>query len=103
MVDEETPLDRAPPPAAPPAPAPPAAAPVAAAAVMAAAPPPPPSPPAAPAAPGKKSTHLLFGKWDFTSLVVKDPGLIKYLNIKPIYAPHTSGRHANKSFAKQRL
>ncbi len=67
-----------------------------------------PAPPAAPAAPPaphvpRKGAVLLFGKYDFEGIVVKDPGLIRYINVKPIAVPHTSGRHANKSFAKQRL
>jgi small subunit ribosomal protein S7 len=61
----------------------------------------PPAPEPAPAA--QKGQVLLFGKWDFSTVVVKDPGLIRYINVKPIAVPHTSGRHANKSFAKQRL
>lgn len=64
--------------------------------------------PVAPPAPAeesgpKKGEILLFGKYGFETIQVKDPGLIRYINVKPIAVPHTSGRHANKSFAKQRL
>lgn len=112
-MDEEnqTPITPAPEPAPsmPPAPAPEAPAP--AAPVLDAAPTAPDAAPAAPAAPAppatpappRKGAVLLFGKYDFEGVVVKDPGLVRYINVKPIAVPHTSGRHANKSFAKQRL
>jgi small subunit ribosomal protein S7 len=61
-----------------------------------------PPPPAVPDVP-QKGQVLLFGKYTFEGIQVKDPGLIRYINVKPIAVPHTSGRHANKSFAKQRL
>lgn len=51
----------------------------------------------------KGSTPLLFGKYDFTEVVVEDMGLKKYLNLNPIYAPHSGGRHSNKMFGKTRL
>ncbi len=127
MADEqgEPPTPQAPPPEAPsvapaapapppqpaplPEPAPIAALPAPAAAVPAlpapsAATPAPPAQaaPAAPAPP-RKGQVLLFGKYSFDGVEVKDPGLIRYINVKPIAVPHTSGRHANKSFAKQRL
>ena len=89
-----TPVEAAP--AAPAAVAEPAAAAPAAPAPAAPAAPPTPAPP-------RKGAVLLFGKYDFEGIVVKDPGLIRYINVKPIAVPHTSGRHANKSFAKQRL
>jgi small subunit ribosomal protein S7 len=89
-------------PGAPPIPATPALAQVPAAESSPA--PAAPAPAALEAAPPpKKGLVLLFGKWDFSNVVVKDPGLIRYINVKPIAVPHTSGRHANKSFAKQRL
>lgn len=115
MTDEETsqapatPEPAPSPPSAPLAPPAPLAEPAAALPAPAAPPLPvsatpaaaPPSP-ATPAAP-RKGQVLLFGKWDFEGIQVKDLGLIKYINVKPIAVPHTSGRHANKSFAKQRL
>jgi small subunit ribosomal protein S7 len=87
-----------------PSPAPAEAAPAAPAAVAPPAAPAPhvPPPPAIPEVP-KKGQVLLFGKYTFEGIQVKDPGLIRYINVKPIAVPHTSGRHANKSFAKQRL
>jgi small subunit ribosomal protein S7 len=108
---EPQPALPAPPPSPPalPAPEPAAPAPAAAEAAPAAAPPAAPAPagpapPApAPAPAPRKGAVLLFGKYDFEGIAVKDPGLIRYINVKPIAVPHTSGRHANKSFAKQRL
>ena len=44
----------------------------------------------------------LFGKWDF-SVDVKDPGLIRYINLTPIYMPHTSGRHEHTHFGKAKV
>jgi len=41
----------------------------------------------------------LFGKWDFNVEVV-DAGLQNYLNLTPVYAPHTGGRHSRKRFWK---
>jgi small subunit ribosomal protein S7 len=46
---------------------------------------------------------LLFGKYDLSEVVVSDPGLVRYINLTPIYVPHTSGKHANKNFGKTRV
>jgi len=46
-----------------------------------------------------KSDIKLFGKWDFNVEVV-DAGLQSYINLEPVYAPHTGGRHAKKRFWK---
>jgi small subunit ribosomal protein S7 len=35
---------------------------------------------------------LLFGKWKFDDVKVEDPGLVKYVNLKPIILPRTYGR-----------
>ncbi|RDE16090.1 MAG: 30S ribosomal protein S7 [Candidatus Thorarchaeota archaeon] len=43
---------------------------------------------------------LLFGKWDATAVQVTDVGLVRYISLKPGLIPHTSGRHAHKSFHK---
>ena len=42
----------------------------------------------------------LFGKWDWEGIEVKDPGLRDYICLKPIYLPHSGGRHAKKRFGK---
>jgi small subunit ribosomal protein S7 len=35
---------------------------------------------------------LLFGKWDMSEVKVEDPGLVKYVNLKPVMIPRTFGR-----------
>ena len=35
----------------------------------------------------------LFGKWNFEGVVVRDPSLKKYISLRPVYLPHTGGRH----------
>ncbi len=41
----------------------------------------------------------LFGRWDFDAEVV-DPGLRTYINLTPVLAPHTGGKHSKKRFWK---
>ena len=42
----------------------------------------------------------LFGKWSFEGVVVRDPGLKQYINLRPILIPHSGGRHEHKRFGK---
>jgi len=42
----------------------------------------------------------LFGKWSFEGIEVKDPGLKRYVNLKPVYVPHSMGRHEHGRFRK---
>ena len=42
----------------------------------------------------------LFGKYDYEGVTVRDPGLAKYISLKPMRVPHSFARHANKQFAK---
>lgn len=35
---------------------------------------------------------LLFGKWNLSEVAVSDPGLMKYINLKPVVVPRTFGR-----------
>jgi small subunit ribosomal protein S7 len=42
----------------------------------------------------------LFGKWTFHDVEVKDPGLKRYICLKPVFLPHTEGRHEHKRFGK---
>jgi small subunit ribosomal protein S7 len=46
---------------------------------------------------------LLFGKWDSTDVQLKDVGLSRYISLKPVLIPHTSGRHAHKRFHKSNI
>jgi small subunit ribosomal protein S7 len=45
----------------------------------------------------------LFGKYSFEGVEVHDPGLLPYLYLHPIYAPHTEGRLAGRPFLKTRM
>lgn len=42
----------------------------------------------------------LFGKWSFDDVEVRDPGLKRYICLKPVFLPHTGGRHEHKHFGK---
>jgi small subunit ribosomal protein S7 len=42
----------------------------------------------------------LFGEWSFDEVSVRDIGLQRYLNIEPIYLPHSGGRHEARKFRK---
>lgn len=42
----------------------------------------------------------LFNKWSMEDVVVRDPGLKRYINLRPILLPHTEGRHERKRFGK---
>ncbi len=42
----------------------------------------------------------LFGKWSFEGIDVRDPSLKKYISLKPVWLPHTGGRHEHKRFGK---
>lgn len=45
----------------------------------------------------------LFNRWGFEGIKVEDPGLQRYINLKPIIVPRTFGRHAYQRFAKSEL
>ncbi|MCK5290616.1 MAG: 30S ribosomal protein S7 [Thermoplasmata archaeon] len=46
---------------------------------------------------------LLFDTWDFTEVEVEDMGLRRYINLTPIYIPHTGAKHANKRFGREKV
>jgi len=46
---------------------------------------------------------LMFGKWDPTDVQIKDIGLVRYISLRPVLIPHTSGRHAHKRFHKSNV
>jgi len=49
----------------------------------------------------KQSKEIkLFGKWSFKNVEVKDPGLQRYISLKPVVIPHSMGRHEHKRFRK---
>ncbi len=43
---------------------------------------------------------LLFGKWRLDEVEVKDPGLKRYICLKPPLVPHSGGRHEHRRFGK---
>ncbi|MDH5401963.1 MAG: 30S ribosomal protein S7 [Candidatus Heimdallarchaeota archaeon] len=46
------------------------------------------------------SELLLFNKWSFEDIQINDLGLQKYINLKPIIIPHSSGKHSSQRFKK---
>ena len=45
----------------------------------------------------------VFDKWSTEDIEVTDPGLEKYLSVRPILFPHSGGRHEHKRFSKSAL
>lgn len=45
----------------------------------------------------------LFGEWSFAGIDVRDIGLQRYLNLDPVYLPHSGGRHEARKFRKSNL
>jgi len=45
----------------------------------------------------------LFEKWDFEGVEVKDIGLKRYVSLRPIYVPHSMGRHEHSRFRKSEM
>lgn len=43
---------------------------------------------------------LLFNKWSMSEVDIEDIGLQKYVNLRPIIIPHSSGRHTSQRFKK---
>ncbi len=52
---------------------------------------------------GNSQKILLFGKWSFDDIKIEDPGLTRYICLKPIYIPHSGGRHAKERFKKSTI
>jgi small subunit ribosomal protein S7 len=44
----------------------------------------------------------LFEKWDTKEIAVSDPGLINYINLKPLVVPRTGGRNVGTQFWKSK-
>jgi small subunit ribosomal protein S7 len=53
--------------------------------------------------PPAEDVPLLFDAWDFTEVEVEDMGLRRYINLTPIYIPHTGAKHANKRFGREKV
>ena len=45
----------------------------------------------------------LFQKWSFKEAKVEDIGLQRYLNLTPMVAPHSMGRHEHQRFRKAKV
>ena len=45
----------------------------------------------------------LFGEWSFEGIEVRDIGLKRYINLDPVYLPHSGGRHEARKFRKSNL
>ncbi len=46
---------------------------------------------------------LLFNRWAFEGVEVKDPGLKKYVNLRPVVLPKTSGKYGTISIHKSKM
>jgi ribosomal protein S7(archaeal)/S5(eukaryotic) len=58
---------------------------------------------AAPAGIAAPAEIMLFQKWSFKDITVKDIGLQRYLNLTPMVAPHSMGRHEHQRFRKSKV
>jgi small subunit ribosomal protein S7 len=47
--------------------------------------------------------HKLYGKWDFSEVEVKDPGVRNYITLTPILIPHSGGKMAKQQFGKSNM
>lgn len=45
----------------------------------------------------------LFGRWSYNGVKVNDPGLERYINLKPVIIPRTCGRFSTKRFGKSKM
>ena len=45
----------------------------------------------------------VFDRWDLSSVTVEDPGLKKYINLRPVIIPKTSGRLSSGSVHKDKI
>jgi len=51
----------------------------------------------------ESQTIKLFEKWDFNGVEGQDLGLKQYIQLRPIYIPHSGGRHEHKRFDKSKI
>ncbi len=45
----------------------------------------------------------LFDKWSYENIEIRDPSLKKYISLRPVFVPHTGGRHEHQRFGKSRV
>ncbi|MGD0643496.1 MAG: 30S ribosomal protein S7 [Candidatus Bathyarchaeia archaeon] len=53
--------------------------------------------------PAQQQEIKLFQKWTFKDIAVQDIGLQRYLNLTPMVAPHSMGRHEHQRFRKAKV
>ena len=52
----------------------------------------------------KMSTEIkLFNKWSTEGITVQDPGLQRYITLKPVFVPKTGARYAGNRFHKSKI
>ncbi len=52
---------------------------------------------------GKESLQLVFGKYDPSEVVIRDPSLTRYVSLRSKKIPHTFGRETRQRFKKGEL
>jgi small subunit ribosomal protein S7 len=50
-----------------------------------------------------KPSYLLFNKWNMNEVEIKDPGLVRYVNLQSLIVPHSCGKRAGQQFAKSEM
>ncbi len=50
-----------------------------------------------------QTQYLLFNRWDVSEVQVKDPGLVRYVNISSTIVPHSCGKLTRSGFAKSEM
>ena len=45
---------------------------------------------------------LLFNRWDTSEIIVSDPGIKDYINLRSVYVPKTSGKNVKIKFHKSK-
>lgn len=48
----------------------------------------------------QKQEIKLFEKWSFDEIKIEKPGIKDYISLKPVYVPHSMGRHEHGRFRK---
>ncbi len=49
------------------------------------------------------TTVKLFNTWDASGIAVRDPGLERYLSLRPVIVPKTGARYAGNKFYKSKI
>jgi small subunit ribosomal protein S7 len=48
----------------------------------------------------KQPPRLLFNRWNLNEVEIRDPGLVRYINLRSAIVPYTSGKLTRQQFAK---